>query len=44
MAYLNKFHKETTEKTLKKMSESKKSPLPLEKVIEQMVKYSKDPI
>ena len=44
MKYLNKFHKETTERKLKKIEESKKSPLPLEKVIEQMQKNSKDPI
>lgn len=42
MKYLNKFHKETTERTLKKIAESKKSPLPSEIAIVQMKKNSKD--
>ncbi len=42
--YFNTFHKETTERTLKKIAESKKSPLPTEIVIEQMQRNSKDPI
>lgn len=42
--YLNKFHKESTERKLKKIAEWKKSPLPAEIVIEQMLKNSKDPI
>ena len=40
--YLNKFHKESVERKLKKIAEWKKSPLPTEIVIAQMLKNSKD--
>jgi hypothetical protein len=40
--YLNQFHKESTERTLKKIAESKKSPLTSEIAIAQMLKNSKD--
>jgi hypothetical protein len=40
--YLNQFHKESTERKLKKIEEWSKSPLPLETVIEQIKKNSKD--
>ena len=36
MKYLNMFHKETTERKLKKIAERKKSPLPSELAIKQM--------
>jgi hypothetical protein len=44
MKYLNKFHKETTERTLKKIAEWSKSPLPSEIAIKQLQKNSKDPV
>jgi hypothetical protein len=40
--YLNQFHKESTERTLKKIEEWSKSPLPSEIAIAQMQKNSKD--
>ena len=42
--YLNKSHKEITEKNLNKIEEWKKSPLPTEIAIKRMQKNSKDPI
>ena len=43
MKYINKFHKESTERKLKKIAESKKKPLTAEEAIKQMIKNSKDP-